>query len=153
MHSHTATIEWRRGDQVFTDRRYSRVHEWRFDGGAVIPGSPAPSSVAPPLSDPAAVDPEEALVAAVSSCHMLFFLAYAAREGFTVDSYVDEAEGILDRDDRGKTAITAVTLRPRIVWSGEKTPTADELDALHHRAHEDCFIANSIRAPVRIESR
>lgn len=153
MHSHTATIEWRRGDQVFTDRRYSRVHEWRFDGGAVIPGSPAPSSVAPPLSDPAAVDPEEALVAAVSSCHMLFFLAYAAREGFTVDSYVDEAEGILDRDDRGKTAITAVTLRPRIVWSGEKTPTADEIDALHHRAHDDCFIANSIRAPVRIGSR
>lgn len=153
MHSHTATIEWRRGDQVFTDRRYSRVHEWRFDGGAVIPGSPAPTSVSPPLSDPAAVDPEEALVAAVSSCHMLFFLACAAKAGFTVDSYVDEAEGILDRDERGKTSITAVTLRPRIVWSGEKTPTADEIDALHHRAHEDCFIANSIRAPVRIESR
>ena len=152
MHSHTATVEWRRGDQVFTDRRYSRVHEWRFDGGAVVPGSPAPSSVAPPLSDPAAVDPEEALVAAVSSCHMLFFLAYAARDGFTVDSYVDEAEGILDRGDRGKTAITAVTLRPRIVWSGEKTPSGDEIDALHHRAHEDCFIANSIRALVRVES-
>ena len=152
MHSHTATVEWRRGDQVFTDRRYSRVHEWRFDGGAVVAGSPAPTSVAPPLSDPAAVDPEEALVAAVSSCHMLFFLAYAAQAGFTVDSYVDEAEGILDRDDRGKTSITAVTLRPRIVWSGERTPSQDELDALHNRAHEDCFIANSIRAPVRIES-
>ena len=152
MHSHTATVEWKRGDQVFTDRRYSRVHEWRFDGGAVVAGSPAPTSVAPPLSDPAAVDPEEALVAAVSSCHMLFFLAYAAQAGFTVDSYVDEAEGILDRDDRGKTSITAVTLRPRIVWSEERTPSQDELDALHHRAHEDCFIANSIRAPVRVES-
>lgn len=152
MHSHTATVEWRRGDQVFTDRRYSRVHEWRFDGGAVVPGSPAPSSVAPPLSDPAAVDPEEALVAAVSSCHMLFFLAYAAQAGFTVDAYVDEAEGLLDRDERGKTAITAVTLRPRIVWSGDRTPTPDEIAALHHRAHEDCFIANSIRAPVRIET-
>ena len=152
MHSHTATVEWKRGDQVFTDRRYSRVHEWRFDGGAVVAGSPAPASVAPPLSDPAAVDPEEALVAAVSSCHMLFFLAYAARDGFTVDSYVDEAEGILDRDDRGKTSITAVTLRPRIVWSGERRPSQDELDALHHRAHGDCFIANSIRAPVRVES-
>ena len=153
MHSHTATVEWRRGDQVFTDRRYSRVHEWRFDGGAVVAGSPAPSSVAPPLSDPAAVDPEEALVAAVSGCHMLFFLAYAAKAGFTVDSYVDEAEGILDRDERGKTAITAVTLRPRIVWSGERTPSQAEIDALHHSAHEDCFIANSIRAPVQVESR
>lgn len=153
MHSHTATVEWKRGDQVFTDRRYSRIHEWRFDGGAVVAGSPAPSSVAPPLSDPAAVDPEEALVAAVSSCHMLFFLAYAARDGFTVDTYVDEAEGILDRDERGKTAITAVTLRPRIVWSGEKTPSQAEIDTLHHRSHEDCFIANSIRAPVRVESR
>lgn len=152
MHGHTATVEWKRGDQVFTDRRYSRVHEWRFDGGAVVAGSPASTSVPPPLSDPAAVDPEEALVAAVSSCHMLFFLAYAAKAGFTVDSYMDEAEGVLDRDDRGKTSITAVTLRPRIVWSGERTPSKDELDALHHRAHEDCFIANSIRAPVRIES-
>lgn len=152
MHSHTATVEWRRGDQVFTDRRYSRVHEWRFDGGATVVGSPAPSSVPPPMSDPAAVDPEEALVAAVSSCHMLFFLAYAARDGFTVDSYVDEAEGILDRDERGKTSITAVTLRPRIVWSGDKTPSQAEIDALHHSAHEDCFIANSIRAPVRVET-
>lgn len=152
MHSHTATVEWRRGDQVFTDRRYSRVHEWRFDGGAVVAGSPALSSVPAPMSDPAAVDPEEALVAAVSSCHMLFFLAYAAQAGFRVDSYVDEAEGVLDRDERGKTAITAVTLRPRIVWSGDKTPSRAEIDALHHRAHEDCFIANSIRAPVRIDT-
>ena len=152
MHSHTATVEWKRGDQAFTDRRYSRVHEWRFDGGAVVAGSSAPSSVPLPMSDPAAVDPEEALVAAVSSCHMLFFLAYAARDGFTVDSYVDEAEGILDRDERGKTSITAVTLRPRIVWSGDKTPSQGEIDALHHRAHEDCFIANSIRAPVRVET-
>lgn len=152
MHSHTATVEWRRGDQIFTDRRYSRAHEWRFDGGAVVAGSSAPSSVPLPMSDPTAVDPEEALVAAVSSCHMLFFLGYASQAGFTVDSYVDEAEGILDQDDRGKTAITAVTLRPRIVWSGERTPSQAEIDALHHRSHEDCFIANSIHASVRVES-
>jgi len=152
MSVHTATVEWRRGDQVFTDRRYSRAHQWRFDGGAVVPASSDPSSIPPPLSDPAAVDPEEALVAAVSACHMMFFLAHAAKDGFTVDSYVDQAEGALGRDERGKTAITAVTLRPRIVWSGERTPTPDEVAALHHRSHDDCFIANSIRAPVRIET-
>lgn len=152
MSVHTATIEWRRGDQVFTDRRYSRAHDWRFDGGAVVRASSDPSSIPPPLSDPAAVDPEEALVAAVSACHMMFFLGYAAKDGFTVDSYVDQAEGALGRDERGKTAITAVTLRPRIVWSGGHTPTPDEVAALHHRSHDDCFIANSIRAPVRIET-
>ena len=152
MSVHTATIEWKRGDQVFTDRRYSRAHQWRFDGGAVVPASSDPSSILPPLSDPAAVDPEEALVAAVSACHMMFFLAYAAKAGFTVDSYVDQAEGTLGRDERGKTAITAVTLRPRVAWSGETLPTPDDVAALHHRSHEDCFIANSIRAPVRVES-
>jgi organic hydroperoxide reductase OsmC/OhrA len=152
MSVHTATIEWKRGDQVFTDRRYSRAHDWRFDGGAVVRASSDPSSILPPLSDPAAVDPEEALVAAVSACHMMFFLAYAAKAGFTVDSYVDQAEGTLGRDERGKTAITAVTLRPRVAWSGETTPTPDDVVDLHHRSHEDCFIANSIRAPVRVES-
>ena len=153
MHSHTATVEWRRGDQVFTDRRYSRVHEWRFDGGAVVAGSPAPTSVAPPLSDPAAVDPEEALVAAVSSCHMLFFLAYAAKAGFVVDRYRDEAVAVMGRDERGKVAITAITLRPAVTFSGETRPDAAALADLHHRSHDHCYVANSLRGTVTVEPR
>lgn len=153
MSEHVATVEWSRNGQAFSDNKYSRAHEWRFDGGAVVRGSPAPSSVPAPMSDPAAVDPEEALVAAVSSCHMLFFLAYAARGGFVVDSYRDDAVGLLARDDRGRMSITAVTLRPEVVFSGEARPDAAALDDLHHRAHEACYIANSIRAAVTVEPR
>lgn len=153
MGEHVATVEWRRGDQDFTGNRYSRAHDWRFDGGAVVRGSSAPSSVPAPLSDPTAVDPEEALVAALSSCHMLFFLAFAARDGFTVDSYRDEAVGVLGWDDRGKTSITTVALRPAVAFSGASVPDAATIDALHHRAHEACYIANSIRATVTIEPR
>ena len=152
MSEYVATVEWTRGDQPFSDRRYSRAHDWRFDGGAVVRGSSAPSSVPLPMSDPAAVDPEEALVAAVSSCHMLFFLDFAARAGLVVDRYLDEAVAVMGRDDRGKTAITEVTLRPAIDFAGGP-PDAATLDALHHRAHEACYIANSIRAPVRIAPR
>ena len=153
MSEHIATVEWSRGDQPFTDNRYSRAHDWRFDGGAVVRGSSAPSSVPEPMSDAAAVDPEEALVAAVSSCHMLFFLAFAGKGGFTVDSYRDEAVGILGRDERGKTSITTITLRPAVVFSGESRPDAAATDALHHRAHEACYIANSVRAEVTVEPR
>jgi len=153
MSEHVAAVEWHRGDQDFTGNRYSRAHDWRFDGGAVVRGSSAPTSVPEPLSDPAAVDPEEALVAALGSCHMLFFLAFAARGGFTVDSYRDEAIGVLERDDRGKTSITTVTLRPAVVFSGDNRPDTAAIDALHHRAHEACYIANSIRAEVVIEPR
>lgn len=147
MSTHTATIDWSRGDQSFTDGVYSRGHEWRFDGGAVVRGSSAPPV---PGSDPAAVDPEEALVAAVSACHMLFFLAYAAKAGLAVDRYTDAASGTLGRDDRGKVSITRVTLRPDIRWGGE-APSAEVLDDLHHRAHEACYLANSIRGEVVIE--
>ena len=153
MSDHLATIEWSRDGQVFTDNQYARVHDWRFDGGAVVRGSSAPSSVPVPQSDPAAVDPEEALVAAVSSCHMLFFLAYAAKAGFVVDHYQDDAVGVLGRDERGKTSITALTLRPAVVFSGELQPDAAALDDLHHRAHRACYIANSIRAEVTVEPR
>lgn len=153
MSQHTATIAWSRGDQDFPGNRYSRAHDWHFDGGTVVRGSSAPSSVPEPLSDPAAVDPEEALVAALSSCHMLFFLAYAAKGGFTVDSYRDEAVGVLGRDERGKTSMTAFTLRPAVAFSGESRPDAAAIDALHHRAHEACYIANSIRAEVTIAPR
>lgn len=153
MSEHLATVEWSRGDQDFTGNRYSRAHEWRFDGGAVVRGSSAPTSVAEPMSDRAAVDPEEALVAALSSCHMLFFLAFAAKGGFTVDTYRDEAVGVLGRDERGKTSITAITLRPAATFSGAPVPDAAAIDALHHRAHEACYIANSIRAEVTVEPR
>lgn len=152
MAEYVATVEWNRGGQPFLDNRYSRAHDWRFDGGAVVRGSSAPSSVPIPMSDPAAVDPEEALVAAVSSCHMLFFLAFAAKAGFTVDSYRDEAVGVMGKDDRGKTSITAVTLRPAVVFSGGSRPDAAALADLHHRSHEHCYIANSIRAPVTVEA-
>jgi len=153
MSEHLATVEWSRGEQDFTGNRYSRAHDWRFDGGAVVRGSSAPTSVPEPLSDPAAVDPEEALVAALSSCHMLFFLAFAAKGGFTVDSYRDEAVGVLGRDERGKISITSITLRPAVVFSGESQPDAPAIDALHHRAHEACYIANSVRAEVTVEPR
>lgn len=149
MAEYAATIEWSRGDQPFLDQKYSRVHDWRFDGGAVVKGSPAPTSVPAPMSDPSAVDPEEALVAAVSSCHMLFFLAFAAKAGFVVDRYRDDAVGTMGRDDRGKMAITEVVLRPDIAFSGAD-PDPAALADLHHRAHEACYIGNSIRGEVRI---
>jgi organic hydroperoxide reductase OsmC/OhrA len=153
MSEHLATIEWRRDGQSFSDNKYARAHDWRFDGGAVVRGSSAPSSVPAPMSDPAAVDPEEALVAAVSSCHMLFFLAFARKDGFVVDRYSDDAVGVLGKDERGKISITQITLRPVIDFSGETPPDAAALDDLHHRAHEACYIASSIRAGVTIEPR
>ena len=151
MSVHEAVIDWSRGDQPFADNLYSRGHDWRFDGGAVVRGSSAPSSVPAPMSDAAAVDPEEALVAAVSSCHMLFFLAFARKDGFVVDSYRDAASGLLDRDPRGRMSMTVITLRPAVVFSGESRPDAAALTDLHHRAHGACYIANSIHAEVRIE--
>ncbi len=150
MTEHVAVIDWSRGDQAFADNRYSRAHDWTFDGGAVVRGSSAPTSVPAPMSDPAAVDPEEAFVAALSSCHMLFFLAFAARAGFVVDRYRDAAVGVLDRDARGATSMTVVTLRPVVAFGGT-APAAETLADLHHRAHQACYIANSVRTEVRIE--
>ena len=124
MSEHLATVEWSRNGQTFSDNQYDRTHDWRFDGGAVVRGSPAPSSVPAPMSDPTAVDPEEALVAAVSSCHMLFFLAYARKDGFVVDRYRDDAVGVMGKDERGRISITALTLRPEVVFSGEAQPDA-----------------------------
>lgn len=151
MPSHGCTIEWSRGDAAFTDLRYSRAHTWRFDGGAVVPGSSSPHSVRPPFSDPAAVDPEEALVAAVSSCHMLWFLSLAAAEGYVVDSYTDAAEATMGAVGMGRQAITDVVLRPQVAFSGPRPPDQAKVDALHHAAHERCFIANSLRTEVRVE--
>ena len=151
MSEYRATIEWSRGDAKFIDQRYSRAHRWRFDGGVEVPASSSPHVVRVPLSDPNAVDPEEAFVASLSSCHMLFFLSFAARDGFIVDDYIDEAIGIMERDADGRTAMTVVTLRPTVTFSGDRRPTESELDALHHEAHDACFIANSVKTEVRCE--
>ena len=152
MSIYTATVRWnRRAEDVYTDGRYSRVHEWAFDGGAVVPASPSPHVVPPPMSDLAGVDPEEAFVASLSSCHMLFFLDYARRAGLVIDSYVDEAEGVLEKDAEGKMAMTRITLRPRIGWSGE-TPSEEAMEGLHHKAHSACFIANSVKTAVTVQS-
>jgi organic hydroperoxide reductase OsmC/OhrA len=150
MHKYNATIAWQRGEQAFADQRYSRAHSWTFDGGLQVPASSSPLSVPVPMSNPANVDPEEALVAASSSCHMLWFLHIAASSGFIVDVYHDEAGGEMHRNDKGKLAMTRITLRPRIVFAGRQ-PSAQELDALHHKAHDECYIANSIKAEVIIE--
>jgi organic hydroperoxide reductase OsmC/OhrA len=152
MSQHVATITWERQGAAFTDNRYSRAHRWEFDGGVGVPASSSPSAVKIPLSDPAAVDPEEAFVASLSSCHMLWFLSLAARKGFVVDAYVDTAVGYLERNDEGRWAITRATLRPRIVFGGGSAPTPEELKALHDAAHRECFIANSVKTLISVES-
>jgi organic hydroperoxide reductase OsmC/OhrA len=151
MAIHTATIEWHRKGANFLDRKFSRAHDWHFDGGLTVRGSAAPGVLRPPLADPTAVDPEEALVAALSSCHMLFFLAFAAKDGFVVDSYVDRAEGLLERSAEGKTSITQIILRPDIAYEGE-APSAEKEAEMHHMAHDHCYIANSIKADVTVEA-
>jgi len=149
MKQFEARVAWQRGSQPFLDGRYSRAHAWRFDGGLDVPASSSPLSVPLPMSDASALDPEEALVAAASSCHMLFFLSLAAGRGFTVDSYVDDAVGFMDKDGQGRIAMTRIALRPAIVFAGQR-PAQDELDALHHEAHARCYIANSLRTEVLV---
>lgn len=152
MSTYTATIRWTRDPGTdFARGQYSRAHSWEFDGGLTVPASPSPHIVPAPWNDPNGVDPEEAFVASLSSCHMLFFVDFARRGGFVVDSYVDEAEGILDKRDDGKMAMTYVTLRPKVTFSGPNPPTSEEIEKLHDRAHEACFIANSVTTEVRVE--
>lgn len=148
MAEHTAVISWERFDAAFTDNRYSRAHRWTFDGGATIPASSSPHVVRVPLSDPLGVDPEEAFVASLSSCHMLWFLSIAAGRGFVVDSYEDHAVGTVARNDAGRAAMTRVVLRPVIAFGGERQPTADEIRHMHDEAHHECFIANSVKTEV-----
>lgn len=151
MSSYGATVRWkRRTEDAFAEGRYSRAHEWLFDGGHVVPASPSPHVVRPPFSDPDGVDPEEAFVASLSSCHMLFFLDFSRRAGLVVDSYLDEAEGVLEKGEDGRMAMTRVTLRPTVDWGGEP-PSREKVAELHHQAHEACFIANSVRTVVTIE--
>jgi organic hydroperoxide reductase OsmC/OhrA len=151
MHKHTAQIIWHRGDQDFLDNRYSRKHLIRFDGGVEIVGSSSPHVVPLPLSESAAMDPEEAFVAALSSCHMLWFLSVAAEHRFRIDSYMDAAVGQMGRNSDGKLAMTQVTLHPAVHFSGERTPTFEQIEHMHHEAHEACFIANSVKTTVLCE--
>jgi organic hydroperoxide reductase OsmC/OhrA len=149
-HIYRMTVSWRRGEGDFAKGRYSRKHVWRFDGGIEVPASASPLVVPKPYSAEDAVDPEEAYIASLSSCHMLTFIDIARRAGFTVDSYDDAAEGLMEKNEAGRNWICAVTLRPRIVYSGGKEPSAEELAHLHEQAHDLCFISNSVRTAVNI---
>jgi organic hydroperoxide reductase OsmC/OhrA len=151
MSEHRAIIRWNRPSPDFTKGKYSREHTWTFDGGATVAASPSPSVVPAPYSNPAHVDPEEAFVAAVSSCHMLTFLHLASRAGFRVESYEDEAVGAVTKNEQGVPWVSGITLRPKIVYGGERRPTPAEAERLHHGAHEQCYISNSIRSEIKIE--
>jgi len=153
MAAYTATIDWTltAGVDDFLKGRYSRAHTIAFDGGVILPASPSPSVVPAPWSDPSAVDPEEMLVAALSNCHMLTFLHKAREAGWVVTAYRDQAEGVMRKTPEGKIAVTKVTLRPDIAFAGAP-PDARQLEALHHAAHEDCFIASSVKTEVVVEA-
>ena len=154
MSAYSAQAIWQRQPaEPFTDNRYQRHHTLHFDGGAVVPGSSAVSSVPLPYSDPSAVDPEEMFIASLSSCHLLWFLSIAAKAGYRVDRYVDDAVGTLAKDARGKVSMTVVTLRPQVVFGGELQPTHEAHQALHDEAHEKCYIANSVLTTVHCEPR
>jgi organic hydroperoxide reductase OsmC/OhrA len=152
MSRYSASVSWTRGDARFTDNRYSRRHTLRFDGGIEIPGSSSPHSVPLPYSSAEAVDPEETFVASVSSCHMLWFLSIAAKRGYTVDDYADEAEGFLERNAEGCMSMTRVILRPQIAFSGDRMPSAADISAMHDEAHHACYIANSVRTAISVEA-
>lgn len=153
MSQYAVTVAWERDGALFSDNRYSRGHRWLFDGGVEVPASASPTVVPLPLSVAEAVDPEEAFVASLSSCHMLWFLSLAAQAGFVVDSYRDDAVGSLGPDASGKLAMTRVTLRPELRFGPGPQPTADQLTALHHEAHELCFIARSVKTELRCEPK
>jgi organic hydroperoxide reductase OsmC/OhrA len=151
MSEHKATITWKRTSPDFLKGRYSREHTWNFDGGAAIQASPSPTVVPVPMSNPALVDPEEAFVASLSSCHMLTYLYLAGRQGFIIDEYIDEAVGHMTKNEKGIPWISSVTLHPKISYSGEKIPAPADIEKLHHMAHEQCFIANSVKTEVTVQ--
>ena len=151
MSHYSAEVLWVRGDGDFLGNRYSRRHLLRFDGGLEVPGSSSPHVVPLPMSDASALDPEEAFVASLSSCHMLWFLSIAAKHKFCADRYFDAASGVMAKNSEGKIAMTVVTLRPEVIFSGERLPTRADLDQLHHEAHASCYIANSVKTDVRCE--
>jgi organic hydroperoxide reductase OsmC/OhrA len=151
VHQYRATVKWKRDGSAFTDQRYSRGHSWSFDGGITVPASSSPLSVRLPYSVTEAVDPEEAFVAALASCHMLTFLYVAAKQGFVVDEYADDAVGEMSKNERGKMWVSKVMLAPAITFTGEKRPSPEQLNELHHLAHEECYIANSVKSEVVVQ--
>lgn len=153
MSEHLASIHWRRGTAAFGKGHYARTHVWHFDGGATVHASASPDIVPAPWSDPGAVDPEEAFVAALSSCHMLWFLSLASAKGFVVDSYEDDAVGTMREIAAGKAMIAEVVLHPHAAFDPAHAATREQLDALHHAAHERCFLANSVKTKIRVEPR
>ena len=152
MSEHKAIIDWKRSGPDFLKGRYSREHTWSFDGGVSVASSSSATVVPVPWSNPSNVDPEEAFVASISSCHMLTWLFLASRAGFDVESYRDEAVGVMTKNEQGVPWVSAVTLNPVIIYTGGKTPDAAENARLHHLAHEQCFIANSIKTQVTVGS-
>jgi organic hydroperoxide reductase OsmC/OhrA len=152
MSEHIATLRWTNSGGEFLKGRFSRVHTWSFDGGLSVPAAASPAVVPPALGNPANIDPEEALVASLSSCHLLTFLFFAYRAGFQVDSYEDHAVGTMSKNEHGAPWISSVTLHPKIAFGGTKVPTSEELEQLHHHAHEQCVIANSVKTQISIES-
>ena len=147
MSEHKVNLRWERGGAEFVYQKYPRDHSWSFDGGHTMTATAAPAY----LGNPANVDPEEAFVASLSSCHMLTFLAIACKQKFVLDDYTDEAVGHMEKNAEGRLAITRVELHPKITWSGEKKPSPEELDKMHHGAHDQCFIANSVKTEVTVE--
>ena len=152
MATHSATVRWSLTGSGFLTRQYSREHTWSFDGGLTVRASASPHVVAAPWSTAAAIDPEEAFVASVSSCHMLWFLHVACDAAFVIDSYEDEAVGLMTSNDRKVPWIRRITLRPQITWGGDRTPSAIEVQDLHRLAHQKCFIAASIKTEVVVET-
>ena len=151
MAQYTAEVLWLRSDQDFVSNRYSRKHLLRFDGGIEVPGSSSPHVVPLPMSDATAVDPEEAFVASLASCHMLWFLSIAAKRKFCVDRYFDAAEGLMGKNTEGRMGMLMVTLKPDVQFSGECRPTIEQITSMHHEAHEECYIANSVKTEERCE--
>lgn len=152
MSPYSATIRWQRNKQNFTDNKYSRKHRWQFDGGLEVPASASPSEVAPPQSDPTAIDPEEAFVAAVSSCHMLWFLSIAAKQGYIIEEYQDHAEGFMTKNENGFKAITKIILYPKVIFGQHKALNQQKFDKLHKQAHNMCFIAHSVTTKITIKA-
>jgi organic hydroperoxide reductase OsmC/OhrA len=153
MSEYKATIKWQRTSPDFLKGRYSREHTWTFDGGATVPASASPHVVPAPWSNPAGVDPEEAFVASLSSCHMLTFVWLASKRGFQIDSYEDEAVGVMAKNEKGVPWVSSVVLHPKIAYSGDKMPTPADEDQLHQLAHEQCYIANSVKTAVTVQPK
>ena len=152
MSEHRATVRWEQAGGPFAKRQYSRAHTWSFDGGVTVPAAASPHAVPIQFTDASAVDPEEAYIAAIASCHLLSFLPLAALAGFEVLRYEDEAVGRMAKNERGQYWVAEVELAPRITWAEGKAPDAAREAELHHRAHDDCYIANSVRTEIRVRA-